>query len=255
MKDHRDLEADVERQLKEGNWKYVREPVIGDTRPDFLVTTSTGHQIVIEVKPWESSDSSTARAVHQSQMYQRLSGAAAALIVTASGEAKPLSSGGTVPVGAFLPALGTLAQKLAETQVPAKLVTSGPSPTKRVFASMPFAGKYDDTFFVAIQPAALALNAVAERVDHGGQAGDVVMQIKQMIKAAKVVVADLSELRPNVLHEVGYADAAGKPVIQLCSPDVSTLPFNVRNNQTIPYTIGQVTKLRGRLEEELRKLL
>lgn len=255
MKDHRELEADVERQLREGNWKYIREPVIGDTRPDFLVTTSTGHQIVIEVKAWESSVDSTARAVHQSQTYQRLSGASAALVVTASGEARPMSSGGTVPISAFLPTLNTLAQELAETHVPAKSVTSSPSPSRRVFASMPFAGKYDDTFLVAIQPAALALSAVADRIDHSGQAGDVVLQIKQMIKTAEVVIADLSESRPNVLHEVGYAEAAGKQVIQLCSPDVSTLPFNVRNNHTIPYSIGQVMKLRPRLEEELRKLL
>jgi len=255
MKDHRELESDVERQLKEGNWKYIREPVIGDTRPDFVVTTSTGHQIVIEVKAWESSVDSTARAVRQSQIYQKLSGAAAALVVMPSGEAQPLSTGGVVPVGAFIPTLTNLADKLAQGNLPWKPVPSAPSPNKKVFASMPFASQYDDTYLVAIQGAAIALGAVADRVDHSGTTGDVVAQIKQMIKAAKVVIADLSGSRPNVLHEVGYAEASGKPVIQLCSPDASMLPFNVRNNQTIPYSIGQVTKLRIRLEEELRRVL
>lgn len=65
---------------------------------------------------------------------------------------------------------------------------------------MPFSGQYDDTFLVAIQPAALALNAVADRVDHAARSGDVVQQIKALIKVAQVVVADLSESRANVCH-------------------------------------------------------
>jgi nucleoside 2-deoxyribosyltransferase len=97
---------------------------------------------------------------------------------------------------------------------------------------MPFSGRYDDTFLVAIQPIVLALKAVADRVDHTGRSGNVVQQIKALIEAAQVVVADLSEARANVCHEVGYAEALGIPVIQICSTSVTALPFNLRNNQT-----------------------
>ena len=76
-----------------------------------------------------------------------------------------------------------------------------------------------------------------------------------MIRAAKVVVADLSDSRPNVLHEVGFAEALQKPVIQICSTPTANLPFNVRNNQTIKYSIGQAAKLRKRLELELQKVV
>ncbi len=31
-------------------------------------------------------------------------------------------------------------------------------------------------------------------------------------------------------HEVGFTEALGKPVIQICSTPVSALPFNVRNS-------------------------
>jgi nucleoside 2-deoxyribosyltransferase len=120
---------------------------------------------------------------------------------------------------------------------------------------MPFSGQYDDTFLVAIQPSALALKAAAERVDHAGRSGDVVQQIREMIKTAQVVVADLSESRPNVCHEVGYAEALGKPVVQICATPVANLPFNLRNNQTIAYQIGQASRLRTKLERQLAKIL
>ena len=66
---------------------------------------------------------------------------------------------------------------------------------------------------------------------------------------------DVSDSRPNVLHEIGFAEALGKPVIQICSTGTNALPFNVRNNQTIPYSIGQTAKLRKRLESELQKVI
>ena len=87
---------------------------------------------------------------------------------------------------------------------------------------------------------------------HNGTAGNVVAQIQSMIRAAKAVVADLSDSRPNVLHEVGFAEALGKPVIQISGTPTAGLPFNVRNNQTITYSIGQTAKLRKRLEREIQ---
>lgn len=255
MKSELELTAQVEKQLRDGKWQYKKESIIGDARPDFIVTTESGDQIVVEVKAWEANPDSIARAIHQSQRYKQLSKAAAALVVTAAGEALSLSSGGVVSVAGLMPALASLALELAKTTKARKTQPSTPAPKKKVFASMPFAAQYDDTFLVAIEPAAITLGAVADRVDHTGQAGNVVAQIQAMIKAAKVVVADLSDSRPNVLHEVGYAEALGKPVIQISSTASSALPFNVRNNQTIQYSIGQTAKLRKRLESELQKVI
>ncbi|MGH9862393.1 MAG: hypothetical protein ACRD35_03135 [Candidatus Acidiferrales bacterium] len=249
-----ELEAAVEQQLRDAKVSFVKQPVVGNTRPDFLVTTDHGDQIVVEVKAWEASPDNTARAIHQAQRYKELSKAAAALIVTA-GAAFSLPAGGVVPLASFLPALTRLAASLGKQKRTRKTTKSRPSPIKKVFASMPFSGQYDDTFLVAIQPAALALNAAAERVDHSGHSGDVVLQIKQMISGAQVVVADISDSRPNVCHEVGYAEGFRRPVIQICSTPLASLPFNLRNNQTIAYHIGQVSKLRTRLEKELAKML
>lgn len=257
MKNEVELAAEVENLLREGNWKYEKEVVLGDARPDFVVTTENGDHVVVEVKAWEPTVDNMARALHQAQRYKELSRAAAALVVTATGKAAPMESGGgVVSTAQFLASLASLALKAAQTKSKSpEPQSSRPSPKKIVFASMPFATQYDDTFLVAIEPAALTNGAIAERVDHSGMAGNVVSQIQMMIKAAKVVVADLSDSRPNVLHEVGFAEALGKPIIQICSTSMAALPFNVRNNQTVPYVIGQAVRLRKRLEVELQKII
>lgn len=250
-----ELAVDVERMLREGKWKFQKEVVVGNANADFLITTERGDQIVLDVKAWEDSPENTARAIHQSQRYKELSKAAAALIVTAAGEALTLSSGGVFPAAHLMAALSNLADSLSKGKKSPKPQPVHVAPKKKVFASMPFAANYDDTFLVGIAPAAIVNNAVAERVDHNGTPGNVIAQIQAMIKGARVVVADLSDSRPNVLHEVGYAEALGKPVVQICSTPTSQLPFNVRNNQTITYVIGQASKLQKKLEVELAKVI
>jgi len=251
MKNEIELIKDVENQLIKGNFKYEKKIVIGDVRPDFLVTTEQGHQIVLEVKAWGNSSENISRALHQSKRYQELSKASAALIVTGISEAISISSGGIVSVSNLLDALSSFAKTLSKK----KIQITTPLPTKLVFASMPFAGKYDDTFLVAIEPAALKNAAIADRVNHNGQVGNILSQIQTTIKKADVVIADLSESRPNVLHEIGYAEALGKIVIQICSTSIEKLPFNVRNNTTIKYSIGQAKKLSKNLEIELGNII
>lgn len=255
LKSGRELEALIENLLRKAGMNFVKDPVVGHTRPDFLVTTSGGDQIVVEAKAWTPSSDRMSRAIHQAQTYKELSKADAAIVVIGAGHSRAFPGGAVVSVDEFLTNLTELSQKLAQTRGFRKPVESRASPEKKIFASMPFNRSYDDTFLVAIQPAALAVNAVAFRVDHDGHSGDLVRQIKEMIGAAQVVIADLSESRPNVCHEVGYAEALGRPVVQISSEALKSLPFNLRNNQTIGYKKGQTMKLRTKLEQSLRILL
>jgi len=249
------LEFAVEQKLREAKLDFKKHVVVGDARPDFVVTTANGDHIVVEVKAWESNSANTARAINQVERYKELTKAAAAIIVTAAGQVLSIKSGAVVPIAQLVSTLSSLAVAAMGQKRSQTALTSRAAPKKSVFASMPFASQYDDTFLVAIEPAALASGAIAERVDHNGTAGNIVAQIQSMIRASKVVVADLSDSRPNVLHEVGFAEALQKPVIQICSSSTSDMPFNVRNNQTIKYSIGQAAKLRKRLETELQKVI
>ena len=243
-----------ENALIAANIQFLREPVVGSTQPDFLVTTPAGDQIIIEVKAWPASRQNLSRADHQAQRYVELSKTAGALIVTPSVALFRSAAGETFSCAGVNRAIAYAVTGPATSTKKAPALKQARS-KKLVFASMPFARNYDDTFLIAIQPAAISVNARAERIDHAGQAGDVVGQIKQFIHRAIVVVADLSESRPNVCHEIGYAEALGCPVIQICSTPLSQLPFNLRNNKTIRYSIGQTTKLRSELGLELKKVL
>lgn len=247
-----ELENFVEDELRRAGVKFARDRVVGLTRPDFVVTTDRGREIVLDVRDWKSSSENTARAINMVNRYKELSKASAALIVTPEGEdTTPVM----VSVSELVDRLEELEGQLQKLKGRKPTKVSRKSPKRNVFASMPFGIRYDDTFLVAIQPAALTLNAIANRVDMSGTAGDVVKQIREMIESARLVVADLSEVRANVFHEVGFAEALGKPVIQICSTPIEELPFNVRNNRTLSYDLGSVAKFKRKLQNELANFL
>lgn len=96
------------------------------------------------------------------------------------------------------------------------------------------------------------LHAECKRVDHEVYEGEVHDEIRQMIGACRAVIADLSGARPNVLYEMGYADGVGKPVVPVTGADLSELPFDVRNRNTLQYTSGQTHRLVEPLRARLR---
>jgi nucleoside 2-deoxyribosyltransferase len=104
-------------------------------------------------------------------------------------------------------------------------------------------------------PAAQIVGATCTRIDHQEFVGDIVAEIKRSIEASVAVIADLSESRPNVLYELGYADARTKPTIQVCSTDLNQLPFDVRNVSTIAYTRGQSRQLQESLAQRLAAIV
>jgi hypothetical protein len=108
---------------------------------------------------------------------------------------------------------------------------------------MPFADEYIDTL-KAIRYAGKKVGLVTNRVDHDYEATDVVNKIKSGIMAARLVVVDVSTARPSVLHEYGYAEAIPRRIVAISSTPLSDLPFNVRNNTTMPYVRGNYVELR-----------
>lgn len=76
-----------------------------------------------------------------------------------------------------------------------------------------------------------------------------------MIRESLAVIVDLSESKPNVLYEAGYAHGLDKKTIHICSTPLEKLPFDVRNWQTLKYELGQTYELREKLALQLKGVL
>ena len=68
---------------------------------------------------------------------------------------------------------------------------------------------------------------MANRVDRREFQGNVVEEIDRLIRKASAVIVDLSESKPNVLYEAGFAHALKKPCVHICSTPMDKLPFDV----------------------------
>jgi hypothetical protein len=95
----------------------------------------------------------------------------------------------------------------------------------------PFGSYYESVFVPAIENAGLRpIRADAEIFG----AGKVMDQVWRGIRAAQVLVAELTTRNPNVYYELGLAHALGKPVV-LISSDEGDVPFDLRHIRVIYY--------------------
>ncbi len=94
----------------------------------------------------------------------------------------------------------------------------------------------------------------ADKIPESGPIPDI---IKQRLRDADLVLADLSDRNPNVFYELGYRHALGKPSITV-SDDVSSIPFNLASYSTIQYCtspLAAADEARDRITEVAKKIL
>lgn len=240
----------VEDLLRQEKLDYQLSPQFGGVEPDLLVHTPDGGAIVIEAKSWRADKNSLDRAKHQARLYQTAVGANSAFIVV-EGLKNSRPGEGVVTIEGLVPALRQAILKPNNRGQPPKVTSS----KKTVFAAMPFSADYEDVFFVAMVNAASRAGAVCKRVDKEDFVDDVVQKIEQMIDESDAVIADLSESRPNVLYEAGFARALYIPCVHICSTPIDKLPFDVSHKNTMAYKKGQTTHLRAKLTARLKTVL
>jgi hypothetical protein len=236
--------------------KFSKDVTVDEMNADFYVQSSTGSTSVVQIKNWDPTDENQERARELASLYKELSSTDNAYVVIprlANRDSDP-ENGVVAPDDLYeLPEY--LSTKSEGEKQKSKLPQVQKAPQKIIFAAMPFAKGYDDTFEVGIQGACLELGYKAVRVDHQAFVGDIVSEIKTLIKRSVAVIGDLSESRPNVLYEIGFAHASRRKVVQICSTTMDNIPFDVRNNKTIRYEKGQTTRLKSNLTRELRAIL
>jgi len=87
------------------------------------------------------------------------------------------------------------------------------------------------------------------RVDNAHLAGRIIPEIQSRIKKSAFVIVDLSEAKPNVYYELGYAEGQNKQVVMTAFQGTN-LPFDVADIPTI-FWEGQ-KQLKDRLREKIK---
>jgi hypothetical protein len=124
--------------------------------------------------------------------------------------------------------------------------------TPHVFVAMPFKDRYDDQFYLAIQPCVKEAGFLCERMDLEAFTGDIVDRMFARIRTSRLTVALLDGGNPNVYLEVGYAWGVETPTI-LIAHEGEPLPFDVRGHRVLIY--DKIYRLKQMLQAELERLL
>jgi hypothetical protein len=246
----RELADQVAQKLKDADIASYREASLRGIQPAFIVL-SRDRIFTIDVKAWEKHPGFRSRAAHQADLYRQYVGADRAFVVVDNLERSRVPEG-VVTLDRLIPALQEALALTPRAEVEKRVSTSD---RPHVFAAMPFDRKYDDTFFIAMRHAAESVGAVCRRVDQEEYSGHIVAEIHRLIRESIAAIIDLSESRPNVLYEAGYAHALNKPVVHICSTPLGDLPFNVAQWNTLWYAQGQVFAFKDRLAARLRAVL
>jgi hypothetical protein len=119
-----------------------------------------------------------------------------------------------------------------------------------VFVIMPFAPGYD-TVYQWIETAVTKSGMKCLRADKEIFAGGVMDRVREHIKRAGIIIADLSGRNVNVFYELGLAHAAYKKVVMI-TQDAGDLPFDVRHLRTVIYDSTDKDTFRNILKDELK---
>ena len=104
----------------------------------------------------------------------------------------------------------------------------------KCFVIMPFGGWFDKYYFEIYVPAIEAAGFEAKRADDLYRPGNIVNDIWNYTKEAKVILADLTNKNPNVFYELGLAHAITKPAV-LITATIEDVPFDLRSLRVIEY--------------------
>jgi hypothetical protein len=119
-----------------------------------------------------------------------------------------------------------------------------------VFMSMPFVPAFDP-IWKTIQEATQERALTSYRVDQEHLGEPIADNIERRIRESRIVIADLTGNNPNVLHELGQAQALGKPLILISQDPPEQASFNIRGRYIHKYAPSDTMSLRRILKEAL----
>lgn len=124
---------------------------------------------------------------------------------------------------------------------------------KTCFVIMPFSDDMAEVYWKAIQPACDKAGFSALRVDQLEGVYNINQKIIEHIFSSHVIIADLTDWRPNVFYEMGVAHAIDNKTIMIIQKK-DKVPFDVHSYRCIEYeqTEAGLTKLLNSLINSLK---
>ena len=108
--------------------------------------------------------------------------------------------------------------------------------------------------FELIKAAASRHRAAVIRGDTFQGGGIIIQAIQSAIREASLIIADVSEGNPNVMYEVGFAQAAKKPLIGIAN-NLRAVPFDIATTRILVYDPSAPTEFVQRLAEAIQEAI
>ena len=118
-----------------------------------------------------------------------------------------------------------------------KFLADRPLPVPNLIAvMMPFTEDPSiDPVYLALVEGSKRAGKKCKRVDEIWTPADITEDIFNLIASSSLVIADITDLNPNVMFEVGYAIGRGKQAVLICKDDVPQLPFDISHRRVFTY--------------------
>lgn len=124
----------------------------------------------------------------------------------------------------------------------------------RCVVLMPFSTKFRNQWGLAVKPAIEAAGLEAFRADEGPVTGNVMENVASSIFGAELLIADVTSSNPNVLYELGLAQAIGKRVVMVCQ-NIKKVPRDVQSHRFLEYDPDDIERFRIDLEVTISEAL
>ena len=128
-----------------------------------------------------------------------------------------------------------------------------------VFVLMPFTEDLTRIYQTIIKPTVESMGLVCRRADEYKTSRAIIQDIWKAICEARIVIADLTGLNPNVMYELGIAHTVGKETILIYQRPEKNIkfPFDLIHIRRIEYenTATGGKKLENDLKETMKSIL
>lgn len=111
------------------------------------------------------------------------------------------------------------------------------------FVIMPFSSEFDDVYATiksTVEATAPIEGGRCFRLDESRPAGRITDRLLAELRAATICIADITNQKPNVMWEIGFAMALSKPTL-IITQDLDHLPFDIKDMQSLQYDRSRLT--------------